>query len=83
MGILRIAFFFLRGLLLSRSTLAVENLSLRQQVAVYICPWIATRRHHAASNRRPRAKSSPSRKSAVYTTGTRGVPRDRCAQFSV
>ena len=29
------------------------------------------------SNRRPRAKSLPSRKSAAYTIGTHGVPRDR------
>ena len=35
MGILRAVFFFLRGLLLSRSALAAENLALRQQVAVY------------------------------------------------
>jgi hypothetical protein len=30
----------------------------------------------AVSNRRPRAKSSPSRKSAVYTIGTHGAPRN-------
>ena len=35
MDILRAVFFFLRGLLLSRSALAAENLALRQQVAVY------------------------------------------------
>jgi transposase InsO family protein len=35
MGILRAVFFFLRGLLLSRSALTAENLALRQQVAVY------------------------------------------------
>ena len=35
MAILRIAFFLLRGFLLSRSALAAENLALRQQVAVY------------------------------------------------
>jgi transposase InsO family protein len=35
MAILRIAFFFLRGFLLSRSALAAENLAPRQQVAVY------------------------------------------------
>ena len=35
MGILRAVFFFVRGLLLSRSALAAENLALRQQVAVY------------------------------------------------
>jgi len=35
MGILHAFFLFPRGLLLSRSALAAENLSLRQQVAVY------------------------------------------------
>ena len=35
MGILHAVFFFLRGLLFSRSALAAENLALRQQVAVY------------------------------------------------
>jgi putative transposase len=35
MGILRAVFFFLRGLLLSHSALAAENLALRQQVTVY------------------------------------------------
>ncbi len=34
MGILRLAFFFLRGLLLGRATLAAENLALRHQLLV-------------------------------------------------
>ena len=34
MGILRIVFFFLRGLLLRRCALAAENLALRQQVQI-------------------------------------------------
>jgi hypothetical protein len=45
MGILRLAFFFLRGLLLGRATLAAENLALRQQ-------WLVLQR----SVKRPRPR---------------------------
>ncbi|MFH1266049.1 MAG: hypothetical protein ABIK89_10000 [Planctomycetota bacterium] len=60
-----------------RSALAIV------QPETVISPWIATRRHHAASNRRSGAKSLPSRKSAACTIDTRGAPRDRRAQFPV
>ena len=35
MGVLKACVLFLRGTLVPRSTLAIENLALRQQLAVY------------------------------------------------
>jgi hypothetical protein len=35
MGILKACVLLLRGMLVPRSTLAIENLALRQQLAVY------------------------------------------------
>ena len=35
MGILQAAFFFLRAFLLGRAAVAIENLALRQQLAVF------------------------------------------------